>query len=566
MDQLTNEELDELSNDELLSLFYNLEKDIKQMSVQKFTDYNIVDTKLIKELDAKLGLIDLLTSITYKAKCNFTDTLGTIKPWECFLYKEMLSRNICLPVRKTFEKEQYPGAFVKEPKQQIYKWLMSFDFNSLYPHCIRQYNISPETFKEDLNIDVNQDEIDICFFDENFKNPNSDYILTGSGNYFKKDKEGIIPNIIKKLYDERKIAKRQKNKYEKLYNETKNESLLSLISKANNEQMAIKILLNSLYGAMANKNFIFYDIRFARSITLSAQLQTKFIEKYIIEHKDLKKYLIKSVYSDTDSWYGSFEHLINILEKNNKVQTDEDKVNFLEKFSNDKLQPIINEGCNLLANKMSCENLMVMEKEVIAKSGFWLGKKKYALSVLDKEGIRYKEPKLKITGIEIVRSSTPAKVKPFLRSVVKKILENENISRYIKECKKEYDKFDIEFYAFPRSANNFDKYYINGVFQKGIPIAVRSAIIFNKYIDKMNLESQFSKIKNGDKIKFLYLKQPNVLNSDVVGFLRKLPKELHKYVDRETMWYKSFYSVIEGICDKIGIEYEEPKINVNDLF
>lgn len=184
-----------------------------QISPQKYTDYNIVDTKLIKELDDKLGLIELNAMITYKARCNHTDSLGTIKPWESFLYNEMLRDNLCLPIRKIFEKESYPGAYVKEPRLGIYHWVVSFDFNSLYPTVIRQYNISPETFIENKTIDVNQEEIDERFFDDNFRN--TEDIVTGSGNFFRKDKIGIIPTIVEKLFNERKKVKYQQNELEK---------------------------------------------------------------------------------------------------------------------------------------------------------------------------------------------------------------------------------------------------------------------------------------------------------------------------------------------------------------
>ena len=534
---------------------------------QKFIDYNIVDTKLIKELDDKLGLIELNSSITYKARCNHADTLGTLKVWEAYLYDEMINRNICLPPRRDHKKESYPGAYVKEPVKGLYEWIMSFDYDSLYPLTMCQYNISPEVFIENLSIDVNQEEVDTCFFDPNFKNPNPNHILTAAGNYFRKDKKGIIPVIVEKLFNERTTVKKEMLVHTQEYENTKDKSLQAKISKANNTQMAVKILLNSLYGAMANKHFIFYDIRFARSITLSAQLATRWTEKYIESDKDLNKYKIKSIYCDTDSDYFDCSHIVNTLLSNRKITNDKDDIaDFLNKFANDKIQPVIKEACNKLSERMSCDNYMNMSREAICSSGFWTGKKKYALFVIDNEGVRYKEPKLKVTGIEIVRSSTPASVKPFLRRVLTKILEKDDISKYISNCRTEYLELSPAQIAFPRGANNFEKWYQEKGFKKGTPIGVRAAFIFNKYVDQKKLEAQYTKIKSGDKIKFTYIRQPNILSDNVVGFLRRLPDELHKCVDYDMMWEKSFMSVVRSICEKIDIEYEARKVNVNDLF
>lgn len=538
-----------------------------QQNPQKFIDYNIIDVQLIKELDDKLNLIQLNSSIAYKANCNIIDMMGTLKPWEAFLYNELLAKNICLPPRRNHQKESYPGAYVKEPKKGLYEWIVSFDYSSLYPLTMCQYNISPETYIKDLTIDVNQEEVDSRFFEKEFKNPHPEHCLTAAGNYFRSNKKGIVPIIVEKLFNERKVVKKQMIQYEQEFENTKDKSFESKISQSNNEQMAIKILLNSLYGAMANKHFIFYDISFARSITLSAQLATRWIEKYIVENESLSKFNIKPVYCDTDSLYLECSHIVNTLLDNKKLKLDNDMIaDFLDNFAKDRIQPIIKEGCDKLSKRMSVVNFMNMDREAICNSGVWTGKKKYALSVIDNEGVRYIKPKLKVTGIETVRSSTPAAIKPFLRNILSKILDKKNISTYIKECKKEYLNFTPEQLAFPRGANNFEKWYQEKGFMKGTPIGVKSAFVYNRYIDAKKLEGSFAKIQSGDKIKFIYIKQPNILNEEVVGFIRRMPEELKRYVDVEKMWYKSFYSVIESICKKINVEYEKPRQDVNSLF
>ena len=343
---------------------------------QKFIDYNAVDVQLLKMLDDKLKLIDLNTLITYKAKCNFIDTMGTIKPWESFLYNELIETNLCLPPRKDHKKEKYPGAYVFEPVKGLYQHIVSFDFDALYPLTMCQYNISPEMFVSNLSIDVNQEEVDSCFFDDNYKNPNPKHILTASGNYFKKDKKGIVPIIIEKLFKERKVVKKRMIQAEQEFENTKNKSLESEISQANNEQMAIKILLNALYGAMANKHFIFYDIRFARSITLSAQLATRFTEKSIRENNDLNKFKIETIYGDTDSVVG--ESLIYVNGIKQKIEDyydslDDDLLIVNDKFNKNYIKKINNDDKALsVSNNIKIEenNINYIMKHEVEKEFF----------------------------------------------------------------------------------------------------------------------------------------------------------------------------------------------------
>lgn len=530
---------------------------------QKYIDYNIVDTKLLKELDDKLGLIELNASIAYLARCNIDEALSTVRPWESYLYNVMMDDNICLPAKHGYKKESYPGAYVKDPIPGLYGWLISFDYSSLYPNLMRSYEISPEKYIKQFSLKVDQTAIDDRFFLDDFKNPNPQYIITGSGHYFKREGEGIIPRIIRGIYDERKATQKLLKSVKNEYNESKNEDLKAEISQLHNKQMAFKIFMNSLYGAMANENFIFYNIDFARSITLSGQLQIKFTENYLNKSELFQRLSIKSIYCDTDSVYLDVNSIAERFEKQGK--TRDEIVDILDKFANEHISPLIVDACTKLSEKMCSKNLMNAERELIGNAGIWLAPKKYAVHMLDKSGERYSEPKLKVTGIEIVRSSTPAVVKPFLREILKKILNKEDIVKYLKNCKKEYLKFTPEQMAFPRSANNISGYYKEGKMLPGIPIGVRSAVVFNKYIDDNKLESQFAKIQSGNKIKFLYTKLPNPTGENVLGFLRRIPEALKKFTDIETMWEKSFYSVVTGICDKIGIEYKE-KNDMNELF
>lgn len=534
-------------------------------SPQKYTDYNIVDTKLIKGIDDDTNLLSLLFSQSYKAKCNFVDIFGTVKPWDTYIYNELLSYDVCVPPNKNKDKEPYPGAYIREPKSGLYDENASVDAKSLYPNIIIECNMSPETFVENKSVDVDQEDVDERFLSGEIVNEEEDLTLSASGNYFRKNKKGYIPTILERLYNER-ISVQKKIKILSLeYDQNKDKLIKIDIEKLEIESLGIKLFMNSLYGAFANRHFRYYRIEIARSITLTGRLSIKCMEKIIEEHKDIIKYKLSVIFVHTDSCYINFAEYMKIV-RQGKTFTDKQTAYTIDHFIKNKLDPVIKNEFELLAKNMNfMENRIWMERECISRAGIWTGKGKYCLYVIDDGGIVNDKPVLKPVGIHLVSKSTPDSIKPFLRNILTNIFEKEDILKYIKNCKKEYLKLTPAEIAFPRGANDFPKWYQESGIKKGTPIGVRSAFIYNRYVDKKNIESSYTKIQSGDKIKFLYLLQPNVLDSNAIGFLRRLPEDLHKYVDYETMWEKSFMSVVRSICDKIDVSYEHT-IDLNELF
>ena len=537
---------------------------------QSFIEYNINDVELVDKLEDKMKLIELCLTMAYEAKVNFTDVLGTVRFWDIIIYNHLCKKKIVIPPKKQRKKvEKYEGAYVKEPQIGMHKWVMSFDLNSLYPHLIMQYNISPETLipsKEKSSGDmVNK------ILDGKVKN-NTEYCMAPNGAFFRKDKRGFLPELMETIYNDRVKYKKLLLEAEQEYENTKDKSLLKVISRYNNIQMAKKISLNSAYGAIGNHWFRYFDLRNAEAITTSGQLAIRWIERDLniylnkILETDKEDYVIAS---DTDSVYLTFDKLVSKVfgESPEIIKV----VKFLDKVATDKLEPFIDKSYQALAKLVKAyDQKMIMGREVIADKGIWTAKKRYILNVYDNEGVRYKKPKLKIMGIEAVKSSTPAPCRDKLKEALKIIMngDEKTLNTFIREFREEFMTLPPEEIAYPRSVNGVEKYTDNaqntyniesgetiqyGFFKSRAPIHVKGAILYNHLVDKNKLSNKYPYILEGEKISWLYLKEPNAYQSSAFSFITKMPKELdlHKFIDYNLQYEKSFIEPLKFITDKI---------------
>ena len=540
-------------------------KDFYTRDWQKFMEYNIQDVELIDKLEDKMKLLELAITMSYDAKANFEDVYSQVRMWDTIIYNYLTDRKVVVPPKKGASKnEKYAGAYVKEPIPGCYDWVVSFDLNSLYPHLIMQYNISPETLVETRHPKVTVDRIlqeELTF--------NDDYCVCANGAQYRKDIHGFLPEIMQKIYDERTIYKKRmlqaKQSLEHATTPAETVALQKDISKFNNIQMARKIQLNSAYGAIGNQYFRYYNLANAEAITLSGQVSIRWIENKMNQYLNKvlkttdKDYVIAS---DTDSIYLNLGPLVQGVFKGRETPTKR-VVSFLDKVCKMELEKYIESSYETLANYVNAyEQKMIMKRENIAEKGLWTAKKRYILNVWDSEGVRYEKPKLKIMGLEAVKSSTPMACREAIRKCFTVIMNEteEAAQKFIANFKSEFSSLPIEDISFPRGCNGINKWANpTTIYSKGTPIHVRGALLYNFYNKKNKLTHKYPLIQDGEKVKFVYMKTPNKINENVLSYLQTFPKEfgLNNHVDYDLQFSKSFLEPVKVILDTIGWKHEK---------
>jgi len=538
---------------------------------QKYIDYNMKDVQLVDRLEEKMGLITLALTIAYKGGVNYQDTFGVTAIWESIIYRKLNQKNIITPLTQQFDDYQIQGAtetskktpssefreqgknhniaggYVKDPVTGKYQWVVSFDLNSLYPNIIVQNNMSPETIVEHI------DEVD-------------NYVRAANETYYRKDFQGVLPQIIEEYYDERVSVKQMQIASQKEIQTGYTTQLDKEIVTLENKQLAIKILLNSLYGALANKHFLYFRPALAEGVTLTGQKAIKWAEKTM--NNELNK-LLKTdkdyvIAIDTDSLYINFGSLVNKFKPNNPVF-------FLDKICKEHFEPAIAKAYQEFYEMHNAyKNRMVMAREAISDVGIWTAKKRYILNVHNNEGVQYAKPKLKIMGIEAIKSSTPEVVRNKFKEAFKLIISSSEseTQKFIANFKSQFKSLQPEEVAFPRRVTSITDWYDRKtIFKKSCPIHVRGSLLHNHYLKSNKLNNKYELITNGDRIKFVYLKLPNSIKQNVVAFKDVLPKELklHNYIDYDLQFDKTFIEPLNLILHSIGWSAEE-QTTLEDFF
>lgn len=545
---------------------------------QKFIEYNIRDIDLIFDLEEKLGFIEQVFTIAYDAGVNYEDTLGSVGIWDVIIHNYLMDQNIVVSNKpSSISDRQIEGGYVKEPIVGMHKWVMSFDLNSLYPHLIQQYNISPDTglnkFDDLFHLTAQASVDKILEEDIDFSElKNYDVTMTPNGKIYRRDRQGFLPALMKKMYDDRVLYKKKMLEAKQEYQKNPNKQLEIDISRYHNLQHAKKIQLNSAYGALANKYFRWFDNENAEAITMAGQLSIRWIEKKLnIWLNDILKtkgrdYVIAI---DTDSVYVSFDKMVELTQP-------KDPVEFLNKVANQQVEPFIDNAYQDLANYLNAYGQkMIMKRENIADKAIWTAKKRYIMNVWDSEGVRYEKPDLKMMGIEAIRSSTPAVCRDYIKKTLQLIMSTDesDVQKYIADIREEFRTLPFEKVAFPRSCN-FVKWQTNShtgqrypstyaddktIYKKATPIQVKGALLYNWYLHKYNLTKKYELIKSGEKIKFCYLRKPNSFRDTVVSSPDILPKEfgLEQYIDYDMQFVKGYLDPIEIILSAIGWKSEK---------
>ena len=557
-----------------------------------FIDYNIKDVELVGFLNNKLKYIELLLRIAFLTKSNFEDCLGSVKVWENYMYNTLLEDNILVPPNKHSLKIDFPGGYVKSPNAGMHKWIVVWDITSSYPHQIISYNLSPETIinyddlPEELQELRKKHPVEPLVEDNSKEQPNSFFenvdnlkeiapilkkynvTMATNGEFFSKEKFGIVPKLIANVFGTR-VQKKGEAKV--LYNEInklkKKESSEEEIEKKQNEfaeadgiQYALKILMNSFYGVFSNEYFRFFDIRIASAVTCNGQIAIKGPAEYLTR----KIPLVSIEYTDTDSLFISTEKVLNKRFKD-EVSLEE-KRDFVKKFNNKALMPLVVEYYQKLTDRLNCyKNTFEMDFEVISDKTIFIAKKKYVMNLVYKDGYDLEKSSLKKKGLEIVRTSTPKVVRGKLEELVKLILKtenNEDCLNFIDEFKKEFIKLPFIEIAFPRGVKGLKKYK-NA--KKSVPIHVRASLTYNKALKKLKLK-KYQEIQEGEKIKFSYIKVPNHFGENVIACLNKMPDEIFNNIeiDYDLQFFKTFLKPVQIIFDVL--EWQSKRIAKLDSF
>jgi DNA polymerase elongation subunit (family B) len=581
LDNIANVELGDrkLSYDD-----YDNLHDLYKRNYQLFIDYNIKDAILIERLEDKLKLIELGLTLAYDTKCNYEDIFAQTRMWDSMTYSYLLNQNIVVPPREVQDKDSaFEGAFVKDPQVGSHRYVASFDLNSLYPHLMIQYNISPETLIEPENYSqdmrnilsqgVSVDKMLKCQIDMSSL---QDATITPNGQFFRTDKQGFLPKMMEEMYEDRKkfknmmLAAKQEKENEK--DSSKKYEIEKRIARYNNLQLAKKVSLNSAYGALGSQYFRFYDLRMALGVTSAGQLSIRWIEKKINEYMNKlistegEDYVIAA---DTDSIYLK---LGPVIDKFFKDQSDKTKmISIMDKICEDKIQPFIDKSYQELANYVNAyAQKMQMKREALADRGVWTAKKRYILNVYNNEGVQYKEPQMKIMGLEMIKSSTPSAIREKMIDAVKIMMtgNEEQVQKFIADFKEEFKRLPAEEISFPRGINGLATYSDSvTLYKKGTPIHVRGAITYNHTLKQKNLTKKYPLIQEGEKIKFTYLKMPNTLKEDVIAYPSRLPKELEldEYIDYDVQFEKAFLEPIRVILNCMGWKTEKTN-SLDDFF
>ena len=541
---------------------------------QLYLDYNLIDTQLIQLMEDETALLALVLTVAYGGGVNYSDAFGTVGIWESILYRKLMTKNLVPNVKSGPGEKlgELVGGYVKDPDTGLKEWIVSFDLNSLYPHLMLQYNMSPETYIADQREYISQEMV----LNNEYRNANPDFSVCANGVCFTNKKLGIIPEIIEEYYANRKKVKQEMLRIEQLEQDTsdhvKKKAYKKQITQLHNSQMAIKIAMNSLYGATANRYFLYYIAEMAEAITTSGQLSIRYSQKSINEYlnsvlkTDNKDYVS---YVDTDSNYVNMAPLIEKVFGTTKI-TREQGEKFLDAVSKEKLEPAIQEGYEKLAWIMGAyRNAMSMKREKITDKTIFIAKKRYIMNVLNSEGVHYAKPKIAVTGVESVRSSTPEVCRNKMEDAFKVFLNGTETDAqdFIEGFRSEFSSLPPAEVAKTSGTDDIGKFMDKqGWYTKGCPIHVRGAILYNKFRSDRGLNNKYETIRSGDKVKFVYLKMPNPVRENVIAFPGYLPTELgiDRYVDYDTQFDKVFLKPLEIVLEAMG--WSSKKVDTLESF
>jgi DNA polymerase elongation subunit (family B) len=556
--------------------------ELAQTDWKLFVDYNIQDVHLLVKLEEKLKFLEIARMLSYKGCTNFEAALGKVAIVTGAVSIQASKQGYIIPTfPNKMERESYEGGLVRDPEKGIQKGIVSFDVNSLYPNTIITLNISPETklgkvvegnYKTDNEVSIRLMNGTIHKLpSESFKKflIKEQVSLSQAGVMYSQKTKGVIPNLIDQIYTERVETKAQLSKLKKSGKKDR-ESMLKL-TYYDTLQYTLKILLNSIYGTFANKHSSLMDIDNATSITMTGQSVARaggyILDEYVNRVYGIKETITK--YGDTDSVYVSIQSVIEKLgiplAVDGKITEEVHKIV-------DTLDEYVNKEILVWARNelFSIDPRYVFKREIISDVGIFLQKKRYILHVLDDEGVSV--DKFKYTGIELVRSTTPKKVKKFIESIIKTSLLTQDIkltNNVYRTCYEEFQRLDPNDIAARTSINNLEKYTEGASlykYKKGTPSHVKGAIAYNILIKECKIDDKHEAIQSAQKVKKLYCAK-NKYGLDAICYISTLPEEFGIKVDWDKMFAKLVTQPTERLYEAIGWNLTEIGKEVQtDLF
>lgn len=588
------------------------------MDYQKYITYNIQDVNLIVRMEAKLKFFELVYTLMYMCHCNAQDTLATVAPWSARTYEKLHNRGQEPQLKPVHMGDtDFLGGFVQEPVPGLRKWGASIDANSLYPHNIMQFNLGAETIltdREAYNVrmkivaELDQQEqtpyirhlkecirngalINDFYWEEiyEFKTLKElNLIMAPNCTFYKRDRISVFAEACDETYNGRKVVKKKMLKKEQELVDLKNsgnytqeqvEELEAAIASLNNLQQGLKILMNSLFGAIGNRWFReYFDIRVAEAITSIGQNGIQFIARktneYLRERMGLDpkdKNVTFTFYSDTDSIYMTLEPLVNRQFTPEEQKDVEGIINWMDAMFKSDIEPLLIKWAEELSNALNCPtNKLIFKRETLFTAGIWTAKKRYALMVLDNEGVRYPKPKLKFTGLEAKKSDCPSFCRQWLKECYEIALtQNEDeIHKKVQKVKTEFMGFPVHQIAAPKSVNDIEKWLVDartGMVNKGTPAQVKAAVNYNRMVLEKKYEGK--PIVSGDKILYVPLKKGAPWGMEIFGFPEFLPEEfdMHKWVDRGESFRKFFIAPLTNFLKAINWSHE-PRASAVSFF
>lgn len=604
--QRSSWKLDDVAEDELGEkkiAYVGTLADLYNNDWQKYAEYNVQDVRLLRKLEEKKGFLNILTAFCYGCHVPFDFYQKTVRVLDGAFLSELAKECVVLPdVDRDDEGGKFPGGFVKDPIQGLHEWTVSFDATSLYPSIMMGWNISPETkigkLKESSVVKIREalgdgvitnttvfteddEEMELQEVVDLIKAGN--YCMAGNGALYTQDKVGVVPRFVKEWFNKRKNYKKQ-----------------MLVAKAagdkeaeqtyDNLQLNYKILINSVYGYLSTKYSRFYDLDNAMGVTLTGQSITKQVAE-VVEHyfanewvnhplaskREAHNFDGAAIYCDTDSIYVDVGQILDSLRIKYRDSTDDDEMDKVIGFINKHIAPFISDYIqdsmdHLSTKSYNCkENHIFFKRESIARRSFFIEKKKYVMWEVNGEG-DIKVDKLKATGVDLVRSSTPPLAKKYMKEYVfellKKVDRNLFIER-IRSVRKEFLQADVAQIAFPSTANNMIDWGLRrereGKF-KSTPQHIKGSILYNQAIkDRPNLATKYDLIYEGDKIKFVLMKPGPLWRYNILSYKDKWIDELgiDNYIDRERQYERAFFNPLKRFFELL--KWDVPNLSSNDL-